>query len=200
MAKLWAVAIITESRATKGDENMKWFSLAGRATRSQWWGVNIVGCVAALFVAIGIGCPMMYIYDGESESIILTVALAVLASLAYFVISFAVTIRRLHDRGRSGWFYLVYVVLNMIPFVNFIAGLAFLIDMGFLDGVHGPNQWGEDPKGRAAPGSGKNVVINVAQNNSSGVGVASGARFCSQCGTAIDASSQFCAHCGKAIK
>ena len=178
---------------------MKWFSLTGRATRSQWWGANIVGFVVVMFVAIGIGHPLASAVDDELSAGILYVFLIVLASLAYLVISFSSTIRRLHDRGRSGWFYLVYLVLNLIPFVNFISWIAFLIDMGFLDGVHGPNQWGEDPKGRKAFGHAEAVVVTVAQNATSNAGGMTSAMFCTHCGTALESSAQFCSNCGKAI-
>ena len=178
---------------------MKWLSLTGRATRSQWWGANVVGFIAAMFVAIGVGHSLASAVDDELSAGILYVFLIVLASLAYLVISFSATIRRLHDRGRSGWFYLVYLVLNLIPVVNFISWIAYLIDMGFLDGVHGPNQWGEDPKGRKAFGHAETVVVAVAQNATSNVVGTTGARFCTHCGTAIEPSAQFCSNCGKSI-
>ena len=61
--------------------------------------------------------------------------------------SAAVTVRRLHDRDMSGWWYLGYLVASFIPLLNFIAMIAFLVIM-FLDGTPGPNRYGPDPKGR----------------------------------------------------
>jgi uncharacterized membrane protein YhaH (DUF805 family) len=52
-------------------------------------------------------------------------------SLAVFIPRMAVNIRRMHDVGRSGWWYIV-------P----IAGLVFAL----RDGQAGTNQYGADPK------------------------------------------------------
>ena len=51
----------------------------------------------------------------------------------------ALAVKRLHDRGRSGWFCLV----GVIPFVN----IWLTIDLLFLRGTEGPNRFGEDPLG-----------------------------------------------------
>jgi uncharacterized membrane protein YhaH (DUF805 family) len=60
-------------------------------------------------------------------------------SLIIFIPNLAVTIRRLHDQDKSGWFYL-------LVFIPIIGGLVVLIFM-FLEGTRGPNRFGEDPKG-----------------------------------------------------
>lgn len=69
-------------------------------------------------------------------------------ALAALLPSIAVTVRRLHDRNMSGWWYLGFIVLSMVPYVGFIAGIAFLVVM-FLDGTPGTNRFGADPKGRS---------------------------------------------------
>ena len=46
-------------------------------------------------------------------------------------------IRRLHDIGRSGWWWL----LVFIPFVNFIMGIYLMSQKGET----GPNRFGPDP-------------------------------------------------------
>jgi uncharacterized membrane protein YhaH (DUF805 family) len=48
------------------------------------------------------------------------------------------TIKRLHDRGRSGWFTLV----GGIPLVGTV---WLLIDLTLLPGTPGPNRFGPDP-------------------------------------------------------
>lgn len=45
--------------------------------------------------------------------------------------SVAVGVRRMHDTGKSGWWLLV-------PIVNFVIAI--------MEGDHGPNEYGEDPK------------------------------------------------------
>lgn len=65
--------------------------------------------------------------------------------LATFIPTLAVTVRRLHDRDMSGWWYLGFIVLSLIPLVGFIVSIAFLVIM-FLSGTPGPNRFGADPK------------------------------------------------------
>lgn len=82
----------------------------------------------------------------------IAVGLAVLGVLwALFVLvpGIAVTVRRLHDRDMSGWWYLGLIVASIIPIVGLIAGIAFLVIM-CLEGTRGPNRFGDDPKGGAS--------------------------------------------------
>jgi len=65
--------------------------------------------------------------------------------LATFIPNLAVTIRRLHDRDMSGWWYLGVIAASFIPFVGFLASIAFLVLM-FLPGTSGSNRFGPDPK------------------------------------------------------
>lgn len=66
-------------------------------------------------------------------------------ALATFIPNIAVTVRRLHDRNMSGWWYLGFIIGGMLPFVGFLSSLAFLVIM-FLPGDDGPNRFGADPK------------------------------------------------------
>jgi uncharacterized membrane protein YhaH (DUF805 family) len=68
----------------------------------------------------------------------------VLLSIAYFVYaigiiipSLAVAVRRLHDTGRSGWWYFI----GLVPFVGWIILLVFLASRG----NPGPNEYGPEP-------------------------------------------------------
>jgi len=56
----------------------------------------------------------------------------------------AVVVRRLHDRDMSGWWYLGLIVASMIPLINIIASIGFLVLM-VLPGTAGPNRFGPDP-------------------------------------------------------
>ena len=55
----------------------------------------------------------------------------------------ALSIRRLHDTGRSGWWYLVV----LIPWIGTIVGLIWFLQ----DGQPFETIYGEDPKGREPP-------------------------------------------------
>jgi len=61
-----------------------------------------------------------------------------LYSLALLLPVLGVTIRRLHDTGRSGW----WIFLGLIPIIGAVAVLVFLC----LDSEPGANQYGENPK------------------------------------------------------
>ncbi len=60
-------------------------------------------------------------------------------TLAVFLPSLAVSVRRLHDIDRSGW----WTLLILIPLVGYIVLLVFFVKIG----TDGPNRFGTDPKG-----------------------------------------------------
>lgn len=53
-------------------------------------------------------------------------------------ISIATTVKRFHDRNKSGWWYLIAVV----PVIGFF---WIVIECGFMRGTIGANNFGEDP-------------------------------------------------------
>lgn len=55
-----------------------------------------------------------------------------------FWISLAVTAKRWHDRGKSGW-------MVLISFIPVIGPIWTLIECGFLRGTQGRNSYGNDP-------------------------------------------------------
>ena len=59
-------------------------------------------------------------------------------SLGVLVPQIAVAVRRLHDIGRSGWFYLI----GLIPLIGWI----FMIVWFCTDSQPGDNQYGPNPK------------------------------------------------------
>jgi uncharacterized membrane protein YhaH (DUF805 family) len=46
----------------------------------------------------------------------------------------------------SGWWYLGFILLSMIPVVGIIASIAMIV-IFLLPGTAGPNKYGPDPKG-----------------------------------------------------
>ncbi|MDP3125664.1 MAG: DUF805 domain-containing protein, partial [Thiobacillus sp.] len=65
-----------------------------------------------------------------------------LYSLAILIPSLAVTVRRLHDTGRTGW----WLLIGLIPLIGAIVLLVFML----LDSQPGDNEYGASPKGVAA--------------------------------------------------
>jgi uncharacterized membrane protein YhaH (DUF805 family) len=106
------------------------FSFSGRINRMPYWMVGIglsVAASAIVFVAAMILPQWLY-----------TIGLAGVC-IACLWISLALSVKRAHDRGRSGWFVLVCFVplLNLWPLVEFY----------FLRGTYGQNDYGPDPLG-----------------------------------------------------
>lgn len=113
------------------------FSMTGRIGRGRWWFASIVLwalssiVVATNWVVIqddGITDPQW------SSANILTTVLAILLLWP----NLAVTVKRWHDRGKSGW----WVLIALVPVIG--ALWAFL-ELGFLRGDHGANAYGPDP-------------------------------------------------------
>lgn len=63
-----------------------------------------------------------------------------LYALATFIPNLAVTVRRLHDQDKSGW----WILISLIPLI----GGIWLLVLYFIDGTPGPNRFGPDPKAR----------------------------------------------------
>ena len=53
------------------------------------------------------------------------------------------SIKRAHDRGKSGW----WILITLIPIAGFI---WWLIVLGIFEGQKGPNKYGPDPRGQTA--------------------------------------------------
>lgn len=97
----------------------------GRARRTEYWMFFLVNLIIAVVIGL-IGKAIHFEVIGT------------LYSLAMLVPGLAVGVRRLHDTGRSGWWWLVV----LIPF----AGAIWLIVLLALPGDQGSNQYGADPK------------------------------------------------------
>ena len=111
----------------------------GRARRKEYWMFTLFFMLFAFAFAfvsfIGVLSAL-----GETAEMI-GVILIVVWYLSHLVPSFAVTVRRLHDTGKSGWFLL----LSFIPFGNLV---IFIFTV--MDGDRGDNEYGPDPKAIAS--------------------------------------------------
>ncbi len=105
----------------------------GRARRKEYWmfvliNFLIVMALQAVMIMLGL--------DSALGSFIM--GLVGLYSLAVFIPSLAVGVRRLHDTGRSGW----WLLISFVPIIGFIALIVFLVQ----NSQPGTNQYGENPK------------------------------------------------------
>jgi uncharacterized membrane protein YhaH (DUF805 family) len=120
----------------------KYFTFQGRAARAEfWWFGLFIFIILAVVYSIAGWLAVATMSDG-SMSIVgdLAIAVAALIVLVFFIPGIAVTVRRLHDLGYSGWWYLA----QLIPVVGGIISIIMFI--GFLmRGNVGTNRFGPDP-------------------------------------------------------
>ncbi|GLF99404.1 hypothetical protein SYYSPA8_33925 [Streptomyces yaizuensis] len=112
----------------------KYATFSGRARRKEYWMFtlfHIVALIALTIVDLILWSPNSFLFF--------------LYAIATFLPSLAVTVRRLHDTGRSGW----WILLNLVPLVGWIIVLVFTC----LDGEPHDNKWGQNPKHDALGGS-----------------------------------------------
>lgn len=113
---------------------------SGRSTRSEYWFFvlfNFIFAIAAMIIDNILGTtfkmdtingamriPYGYIY--------------LLYALAVFLPGLALTVRRLHDVGKSGWF----ILIGLIPIVGAIWLLVLMVtDSDPRDNKYGPNPY-----------------------------------------------------------
>jgi uncharacterized membrane protein YhaH (DUF805 family) len=97
----------------------------GRARRSEYWWFVLINALILLVLGV-IGRVMN------------NTILYLLYSLAVFLPGLAVSVRRLHDTDKSGW----WVLINLIPVIGWIVYFVFM----FTDSTPGANQYGPSPK------------------------------------------------------
>jgi len=103
-------------------------NFSGRAQRSAYWWWTLFSIL--LYVVTSI-IDMLIAGNGGFSP------LTLIAQLALFLPSLALAIRRLHDKDKSGWFFL----LIFIPLVGAIILLIWFCSRGTV----GPNRFGPDP-------------------------------------------------------
>jgi uncharacterized membrane protein YhaH (DUF805 family) len=104
------------------------FTYTGRASRSAYW------WFAAFEVVAWIGVLILALIFSAIHVSAIAVLLYVVAAIAAFLISISLTVRRLHDQDKSGFWY-------FIAFVPFIGGIWLLV-LTLLEGTRGPNRFG----------------------------------------------------------
>lgn len=127
----------------------RYFAFGGRARRREFWSFALFTIPATLvpgFVALVIDfmAGNMHETAGDADfqasgAPVFMIATMALIGLGLVIPMFAVTIRRIHDIGLSGWFLL----LNFIPSVGSLIILVFML----IPSQRHPNKWGQVPAG-----------------------------------------------------
>ena len=129
--------------------------LDGRINRKPYW--------IGILVLLAIGLPLQAIgfrVGGE--------ALAIILGLLFLYPSFAINVKRAHDRNRPTWliavFFAVLIAVNVLQLLGlgqtadgpttlylaiaipwFILALYLFVELACLRGTRGANQYGPDP-------------------------------------------------------
>ena len=140
------------------------FGADGRINRAKYWRSDLIFIAAGLmttvilFTAVGIAAPLFFF-------------MVVLVFILWLLWGFSITTERLHDRGKSAWwlvvFYLVPGVLGQTAKATWFAGSTSMVlryiltltafaltiwgfvEIGCLRGTTGGNTYGPDPLARA---------------------------------------------------
>jgi uncharacterized membrane protein YhaH (DUF805 family) len=106
----------------------------GRARRKEYWMFTLFNFI----IAFGIGF-MEGLFGMGGESVLGPIS--IVYALAVLIPGLAVSIRRLHDTGRSGW----WLFITAIPIIGPLVLIWFMIQEGqATDNLYGP-----DPKNPA---------------------------------------------------
>jgi uncharacterized membrane protein YhaH (DUF805 family) len=139
------------------DLNYLYIRFDGRLNRKTYWLANI-----ALILA---GTALQKVF-----ALIFGLAGALLLNLIWIYPTFALNVKRAHDRNRPSWMMVVFFALLVIMILMqefglyevgdepttafliigipwFLLAAFFFVDLGFLRGTVGPNRYGPDPLG-----------------------------------------------------
>jgi uncharacterized membrane protein YhaH (DUF805 family) len=141
------------------------FSFHGRVNRAKWWLFLLISIIYS-FIAFTL-CIAIFGFVGILVGWVLTLLL--------LWPSFAVGVKRLHDRAKSGWwlvlFYLMPGVLSgfnmsmtggmnvmsspgtmpiIFSFISLAITIWAIVELGVLRGTAGDNKYGPDPLAHAA--------------------------------------------------
>lgn len=138
------------------------FSFQGRLNRKPYW-LTTLAMIAVFLVIIllvfalagGLGA-----LAGDASGLGAAFIVLLIIYIPLLWIGLALGAKRLHDRNKSGWWLLLFWILPGIlqglgeyagglGIVLMIAAFAIsiwgLVEIGFLRGTVGPNQYGPDP-------------------------------------------------------
>lgn len=108
----------------------------GRARRKEYWFFVLFNIIISIVLTI---------IDGVTGSFSPEAGVGLLSgiyALAVLIPSIAVTVRRLHDTGRNGW----WLLIGFIPLIGIVVLLIFMAE----ESKPGDNQFGSNLKGVTA--------------------------------------------------
>ncbi|NPE26360.1 DUF805 domain-containing protein [Prevotella sp. PCHR] len=132
-------------------------SFKGRARRSEFWWNNLLFCM----IIFSITNIEAFLSNKEGSLGSILVFLLIITALVVVYFEIAITFRRLHDIGRSGWWagalymmrllndlatqYIDYETASLLSFIN-VVYFVFLIGFCSMDSMKETNKYGKSPK------------------------------------------------------
>jgi uncharacterized membrane protein YhaH (DUF805 family) len=110
----------------------KYAVFGGRSRRAEYWYFVLFNLI--VFIVLELIDALLGTYNFVQG----VGLLSGIYGLAVLIPTLAVTVRRLHDIDRTGW----WILINLIPLIGTIVLLVFAV----TDGTPGSNQYGPNPK------------------------------------------------------
>jgi uncharacterized membrane protein YhaH (DUF805 family) len=132
--------LLRDGLASKGGWRVSWYLevlkkyavFNGRARRMEYWYFVLFNIIVLIVLSL------IDVLLGTFNIVRGVGLLSGIYSLAVLIPTLAVTIRRLHDIDRTGW----WILINLIPLIGTIVLLVFEL----TPGTPGSNRYGPDPK------------------------------------------------------
>jgi uncharacterized membrane protein YhaH (DUF805 family) len=110
----------------------KYAQFDGRASRQEYWFFLLFNLLISAFLAT------VDYFTGTFDAETSLGLLSGIYSLGVLIPGISVTIRRLHDTDRSGW----WIFISLIPIIGGIVLFIFMVQ----DSTSGANRYGPNPK------------------------------------------------------
>lgn len=112
--------------AVKRALTVNYCNFQGRASRSEYWWFILFAVIA------NIAANVVFCWSSTLSAIA-----SGIVCLGLLLPNLGLAVRRLHDTGRSGWWFFI----NLIPLIGGIIYLVFVIK----ESEPAPNKWGDVP-------------------------------------------------------
>lgn len=124
----------------------RYFDFQGRSQRSEFWWMQVYFLV--LFI-LPLAVALFFVgsYEDEADADLAAGRVVIIFGLLWLshaIGAIALSVRRFHDLGQTGWLWLVFLLLGVLPAIGLLFTLGQYIWFMF-PGTRGPNKYGHDP-------------------------------------------------------
>ncbi len=110
----------------------KYVGFSGRATRAEHWWWDLA--ITAISVVLGLLVSLLPVVA------LILVGPVLLFALAIFLPTLAVTVRRLHDIGKSGWWILAWIIIGSMSGIIMVVGAVLAFGLELLGALLGDSR------------------------------------------------------------